>query len=113
MSLFANAKDRLMEQAALSFLNSRLLTPFGRATQLRIDSKAKQLSIELELNGESAPVRLELADYEIQKEDDRSFIIVRKVTTSREWLTALATNQFCGRRIELPPAAAPWVAKLL
>lgn len=113
MSIFANAKDRLMEQAALSFLNRKILLPFGRATNLQIDSKAKQLSIELELNGESAPVRVDLADYEIQQEDDRYFIIVRKVTTSREWLTALATNQFCGRRIELPAAAAPWVAKLL
>ena len=113
MSIFANAKDRLMEQAALSYLNSKILAPFGRATSLRIDSKAKTLNIELELKGESTPVNIELMDYEILNEAGSYAILVRQVRTSREWLTALATARFCDRKLPVPEQAGAWLARML
>lgn len=113
MSIFANAKDRLVEQAALSYLNSQLLAPFGRATRLRIDSVAKSLAIELDLKGEAVPVNIEIQDYEISETQGRYFLLVRNARTSREWLTALAEKQFCGQRIEIPEQAGRWLTQML
>lgn len=103
MGVFSNAKDRLVEQAALSYLNGTLLAPYGRATSLRLDSTAKTINIEVELKGETAPLQIEITDYEISKDGDRYFAIVKGIRTSREWLTALAKNQLYNDRFELPP----------
>jgi hypothetical protein len=113
MSIFANAKDRLMEQGALSYLNAKVLGSFGRATGLRIDSNAKSINIELELKGEAVPVKIEIMDYEILNEAGHYFLLVRRVQTSREWLTVLANTRLCGRRFEVPDQAGPWLARML
>ncbi|HEY9508449.1 MAG TPA: hypothetical protein VIV82_01180 [Verrucomicrobiae bacterium] len=113
MSFFANAKDRLIEQGALSYLNTQILAPFGRATSLRLDTSARTLSVELELNGEVTPVKIEITDYELVQEADRYFLKVRHVQTSREWLTGLANARFCGQRIQIPEQAGRWLMRML
>ncbi|MBC8094804.1 MAG: hypothetical protein H7Y43_03220 [Akkermansiaceae bacterium] len=113
MSIFASAKDRLMEQAALSFLNSQVLAPFGQATSLRMDSNAKTIRVELDLKGETAPVMIEITGYEVFNEGDRFFLSARSASTSREWLTALANAQLCGKRIEIPEQAGRWLTRML
>jgi hypothetical protein len=102
MGILSNAKDRLIEQVALSYLNGKLLAPYGRATSLRIDSTAKSLSVEAELNGEKSPIRIDVAEYEIGTEGDRYFVKVRGIKTSREWLTTLARNELSNIRFEVP-----------
>ena len=113
MSFFANAKDRLIEQGALSYLNTQILAPFGRATSLRLDSTARTLSVELELNGETAPVKVEITDYELQQEADQYFLKIRDVQTSREWLTGLAKARVCGKRIPIPESVGRWLMRML
>ncbi len=103
MSVFSNAKDRLIEQVALSYLNGTLLAPYGRATRLRIDSAAKTIDLEVVLKGEAAPLQIEITDYEIRKRGDRYFATLKEVRTSREWLTTLARAQLNEKRFELPP----------
>ena len=105
MGIFSNAKDRVVEQAALSYLNGTLLAPYGRATTLRLDSGAKTIKLEVELKGETAPLQIEITDYEISQDGDRYFAIVKAIRTSREWLTALVENQLRDRRFELPAKA--------
>lgn len=106
MSFFSNAKDRLLEGVALAYLNNTLLTPYGRATRLRIDSAAKNIHIEVELKGETIPVQVEVTDYEIIEESGASFAVIKAVRTSREWLTALAQERICQQRFKLPQQAA-------
>ncbi len=113
MSIFANAKDRVMEQAALAYLNSQILTPYGQAISLRIDSSAKTIRVDLNLKGEASPVMIEIAGYEIVNEDGRYFLIVQSARTSREWLTALASTRLCGQRIEIPESAGSWLTRML
>jgi hypothetical protein len=105
MGVFSKTKDRLLEQAALPYLNTKLLAPYGRATSLRIDSSAKTIRIEVELKGETMPVEIDIVDYDITKEGDRYFATVKEVRTSREWLTALAKTQVRKSRFELPAKA--------
>ena len=113
MGLFSGVKDRMIEYAALSYLNTKLLEPYGRATSLEVDSAARTLRINIELKGETAPVELEITKYEITEEAGRYFAVVQEVRTSREWLTALARDQFCNRRFELGPKAGPLLRRLM
>ena len=113
MSFFSGFKDRLIEQGALSYLNSTFLEPYGQATSLQLNSKERTMKLRLELKGETVPVELELTDYEIAHEDGRYFALVKGVGTSREWLTTLAREQLCNRRFELGPKAGPLLMKLL
>jgi len=100
--LFSDAKDRLIEQAALAYLNGSLLKPYGRATSLRIDSSAKTILIEAELKGESSPLQIELLDYVISQNGEDYFVTVKRIRTSREWLTTLAQNELLNRRFTIP-----------
>jgi hypothetical protein len=113
MGILSNAKDRLVEGAALSYLNGTLLAPYGRATDLRIDSAAKSLAIEVELKGEATPVQIEITDYELVKEEGRYFVTIKGARTSREWLTALAEDHLLNRRFEVPAQAGSMLMKAL
>jgi hypothetical protein len=113
MSFFSGVKDKMIEFAALSYLNSTLLEPYGRATSLQVNSQARTMKMSLELKGETVPVELELTGYEIAEEQGRYFALAKGVRTSREWLTALARDQLCNRRFELGPKVGPLLMKVL
>ena len=102
MGIFSNAKDRVVERAALAYLNQSLLAPYGRATALRLDSAASTLHVEAELKGETQPVELDIMGYEITRDGERYYATIREIRTSREWLTTLAETQLRNRRFELP-----------
>ena len=102
MGILSSAKDRVVEQVALAYLNANLLAPYGRATSLRIDSTAKTIRIEAELNGEASPLKIEITDYEIKHEGGRYFARVKGIRASREWLTVLATKHLRNVPFELP-----------
>jgi hypothetical protein len=111
--IFSSAKDRLVEQAALAYLNGSLLRPYGRATSLRIDSSAKTIVIEAELKGESSPLEIELVDYVISQDGDDYFVTVKGICTSREWLTTLAQNELLNRRFAIPAKSGRLLMQVL
>jgi hypothetical protein len=113
MSFFSGIKDRMIEHAALSYLNSNFLEPYGQATSLQLNSKERTAKMRLELKGETIPVELEVTEYEITQEEEGYFARVKGVRTSREWLTTLAREQLCNRRFKLGPKAGPLLMKLL
>ena len=113
MGILSSAKDRVLEQMALSYLNGNLLAPYGRATSLRIDSAAKTICIEAELKGELSPVRIEVTDYEIKQEGNQYIAKVKGVSTSREWLTTLAMKHLRNVPFELPAHVGGLLARAL
>jgi hypothetical protein len=113
MGAFSNIKDRMTEQAALMYLNGNVLSAYGHATYLRINSAERTLSIEVELKGESAPVHVDIAGYDISQDGDRYFIDVKEVRTSREWLTAAAKDRFSKGPLEVPASAGRRLMQLL
>lgn len=106
MSLFTKTKDRVVEQLALAYLNNQLLGPYGRATELRIDSAARQISIKAELKGETTPLEIAITGYEIRTEENRHLAVIKSLRTSRQWLTALAENHLQNVPLPLPPQIA-------
>jgi hypothetical protein len=103
MGLLSKAKDRVVEQMALSYLNARVFAPYGQVNELKIDSLEKTILLNVELKGETNPVRIELIDYEIIRENDRYLAKVKRIRTSREWLTTLAETQLRNGPFEIPP----------
>jgi hypothetical protein len=113
MNFFGRAKDRMVEHMALSYLNQNFLSPYGEARQLSIDSEAKTIHLQLALKGEATPVDIEISEYELSREGERYFVVVKGIRTSREWLTALAEDRLCHVRFELPPQAGHWLVQFL
>ena len=113
MGFFSDSKDRMIEAVALPMLNNVWLKPFGHATSLKLDSSNKSAEILLELKGEHAPIKIQIQDYEIVQEADGTFIVVKSVTTSREWMTAMAREYVIGRKLAVPPEAAGMMARFL
>lgn len=113
MNIFGRAKDRMLEQMALAYLNGNLLAPYGRATQLRIDTRDKTITMEAELKGETSPVTVEVTDYLLSQEGEKYFAVVKGIRTSREWLTALAENELVNVKFPLPDRLGSLLARTL
>jgi hypothetical protein len=113
MGFLSASKDRLVETMAPGVLNSGLLAPYGRVTDLKLQSDAGELDLTLELNGEVEPLRVHIQEYELIKESGRMHLLIHRIKTSRPWLTALAENLAVGRKLELPPEVAKTVARFL
>jgi hypothetical protein len=113
MGFLSASKDRILENMALAVLNRSTLQPYGRVTALKLNSQEKSLELTLELNGEREPLSLSLQDYEVIQENGVTCLIVKRVATSREWLTALANDFVVGRPFKLPPEAASLIARCL
>lgn len=103
----------MLASFALPILNNAWLKPYGQATALRLNSTDKSLEITLQLKGESDPLRIEVQEYKVLEEADKTFIVIERLTTSREWMTELARNFLIGKRLELPAEAAGMLAKAL
>lgn len=113
MGILSSAKDRLIETGAMAYLNNKLLAPYGKATSLRLDSTAKRITIEVELKGETSPLEVEVLDYEITEENERFFVKAKKIRTSREWLTTLASEKLCDVRFEVPAQVGSLLVRTL
>ncbi len=113
MGFFSESKDRLVSSFALPMLNNAWLKPYGQATDLKLDSTNKTVEITVTLRGESTPVRVQVADYELTQQDGKTFVVLKSVSTSREWMTELAQRYLVGKRLEVPAEAASMLARCL
>ena len=96
------AKDWLIEKTAVAMLNQSVLKPYGTLARMKLDTSARSIDAELELKGETQRVRIQVNEYELLEEGDRSFFVIKSILTSREWLTALARDFAVGRKFEVP-----------
>lgn len=78
-------KESLIVAALKPFLNG-YLEDIGVIRELNIDTGSKQVSISVELKGEESPVDIDIKRYEIIEQDGKSFLIVKEVSFSREWI---------------------------
>ena len=96
------AKDWLIEKAGMAMLNQAVLKPCGALTDLKLDTSARWMQAELQLKGETEPVRIRVQEYELREENGRAFIVIKAVDSSREWLTTLLRDFAVDKPFELP-----------
>ncbi len=99
------AKDWLIEKTAVAMLNQSVLKPYGTLTRLKLDTTNHSLEAELELKGESQPVRIQVPEFELLEESGSAYLIIKSISTSREWLTTLARDFAVGRKFAIPESA--------
>lgn len=78
---------------------------FGVMTSLQIDSAKKTASLELDLKGETQPLRITISRYQVTREGGRSFIEIKELNTSREWVTSLARQLVKDKKFAVPEFA--------
>jgi len=119
MGLFSTVKDGLKKgvdrsasRLVLTLLQERV-APYGVLKDLALDSKAKQITVQIELNGESVPLDVMVERYELEAEGEERFLVIRFIRSSRPWITQLLNDFLVGRRFPLPSKYAGMIEKLL
>jgi len=107
------AKDWLIEKAGMAVLNQAVLKPYGSITSLKLDTTARTMEAELDLKGETMPLRLHVREYELRQEGNRAFVVIKSIDTSREWLTALARDFALDKPFELPDSVKKFLPMIL
>lgn len=105
--------DQSASRMARDYFNYRFQS-FGTMTTLQIDPQAGKISLELQLKGETEPLKVTIDHYEISQVDGKSVMSIQGVQTSREWLTAIAGElaKSGGLKFEIPDVAAAVLGSL-
>lgn len=116
--MFDNVKSLLKSGAAnLAGLGAKpvlnnYLKGIGEIKSLSIDPAAGTVELELTLNGEAAPIRLN-AGYVLKEEEGRLSASLINLTASRPWIAEIFERYLKGRGFPLPDGAAPIVRMIL
>ena len=102
-----------MEKTAVAMLNQSLLRPYGMLTKLKMDTQRRSIEAELELKGETQPVRIQIHEYELKESGDELYFLIRNVSTSREWLTTLARDLVVDKPFEVPASVKKYLPMVL
>jgi len=105
-------KDWLIEKTVPGLLNDRVLKPYGELTSFKFKSAECSAEAELMLKGETQPVRLRIGSYELISEGERTFVVIKELITSREWMTRLAQEFVIGKRFEIPESVAKYASMI-
>lgn len=99
--LALHGKDRILSKAILT-LGEQFIDRYGRIMNLSLNSRARNIEMEVLLKGEPDPIHIRLLDYEVISEEGRHFITCGDVAVSKEWMALLATDLLKDRRFEIP-----------
>jgi hypothetical protein len=106
------AKDWIIERAGMALLNQAVLKPYGTLTRLKLDTTARTIEADVELNGETQPVNLQVREYELRETEGRATVVLKDIHTSREWLTTLMNNFVVDREFNLPDSVKKFLPML-
>ena len=67
-----------------------------------IDTNNKSFAFSLNLKGETAPLRVAVSKYELQKENGKFFFVAKDIITDKEWLNQVAKKYLQEKKIEIP-----------
>lgn len=101
-------REGALAMALKAWLKERF-SDYGEVVDCRFDTKANTLCIEALLRGEQKTITAKIERYELEKIGDQHFVILKKFSSSRAWLTTLLNTLFIGKRYAIPSV----VSKLL
>jgi len=99
-------RDKVRDMAQ-KWLNEKVLRPYGTLLQLEIHPGERTIEAELELKGETEPLRVTLSGYTFTENDGQWFMEVRQIKTSRAWINTLLSEPFVQGEIKALLLANP------
>jgi len=103
--MFGRMKDSALGMALKKFVNERL-GEYGEVRDIKVDTKANKITLHAMLRGERELVTASVERYELDREGDDVYIVLRSFSTSRQWLTLLLSKLMTGKRYKVPGAVA-------
>lgn len=98
MSFLNNIVDKIRDlkntgisKSAIIYVNNKI-EEYGEMVNLSIDSKNKNIKLEILLKGEKDNILVNVDRYEVIQKDDTSYIKFKNISASREWVTVLINN---------------------
>jgi len=91
----------VVERGAREYFNQRFQA-IGVMTALQLDQVNRRATLDLELKGESQPLHVVIDRYELSTSGGKTYIEIKQLTASKEWMTALASQLLKGRKHEVP-----------
>lgn len=86
----------------------------GRMVTLELNPDRHTLSCSLELKGETEPIRVDIARYEVRREDGKTLLTIHGADASRPWIAALLDQFVVGKTFEIgDQGALPRVLEML
>lgn len=101
-------KDSVLGMSLKVLVNDKF-GQYGDITDCSIDTKTNKVVVQALLKGERDRVTINLDRYEIEREGEVSYIVLKQFSSSREWVTMLLNKFLSDKRYKLPAA----VTKLL
>lgn len=95
--------NSVVNRGAREYFNYHYPT-LGIMTTLQIDSVHQRATLDLELKGETQPLHIVIDRYELTTVGDKTFIELKELNTSREWINVLAKEFLKGKKFEVPEA---------
>ncbi|MES2683418.1 MAG: hypothetical protein V4650_07840 [Pseudomonadota bacterium] len=107
-ALARGAKDSVIAMSLKALVNDKF-GQYGDITDCSIDTKTNKVVVQALLKGERERVTINLDKYEIEREGEVSYIVLKRFSASREWVALLLNRFLMDKRYKLPQA----VSKLL
>jgi hypothetical protein len=99
--LWTQGKDIGVGFLAKHQLNKKI-EPYGSMLRLNIDSQKKSVEMELMLKGETHPMIVKIEEYTLEENSAGLYITVKRISTSREWITVAAEQFLLNKRFAIP-----------
>ncbi len=100
-NVLVSLKEGAVEAGAKAWINQQIQN-FGTVTNLVINSRQKTIFIEAALKGEPGPIKVNISDYELVQTAKATYIVLKRIEASREWVSAVLQEYVAGQRLQVP-----------
>jgi hypothetical protein len=99
--MFGKMKDKALSTGAKMVINTQI-KEYGKMLKLNLDSEKKRIEMEVMLEGEKEPLRVEVERYVLKEERGKHLLQIYGVKTSRAWINTVAASYLEGKSFEIP-----------
>jgi hypothetical protein len=99
--MFSKIKDRTVS-TAINMAFNNYIKDYGEMLKFNLDSKNKSINMELMLDGEKESLLVNIDRYELLKREDKYFLKIYTLNTSRQWINTVASTYLEGKEFEIP-----------
>ncbi len=114
LAKFASVVDHFITDGVFTrkLINARI-KEYGEMIEFKIDNKGRKISAEVLLKGEASPIKINVDEYELIKDEGSSKIIIKDAGSGREWIDAALRNFVVGKSFKLPEKSIDYINEFL